>query len=59
VENLRPQLVLLSVPADDPDGRLGIEKIDTVSEYSLLRTDQNGWIQVSSDGRQMWVNVEK
>jgi len=26
---------------------------------TLLRTDQNGWIEVSTDGKQMWVTVEK
>ena len=59
VENLRPQLVLLSVAADDSDGRPDKETMDTLSEYSLLRTDKNGWIKVSTDGWQMWVDVEK
>ena len=59
VQNLHPQLVLLSVAADDPDGRPDQETMDTFGEYSLLRTDQNGWIQVSTDGLQMWVEVEK
>jgi hypothetical protein len=59
VGNLRPKIGLLSVATGDPDGRLGFETIDTFSEYSLLRTGQNGWIRVSSDGRQMWVKVEK
>ena len=24
-----------------------------------LRTDQNGWIEVTTDGKQMWVKVER
>jgi len=24
-----------------------------------LRTDQNGWIEITSNGQQMWVNVER
>jgi len=27
--------------------------------YPLLRTDQNGWIEVSTDGKKMWVETEK
>jgi hypothetical protein len=26
---------------------------------NLLRADQNGWIKLTTDGRQMWVEVEK
>lgn len=27
--------------------------------YTLLRTDRNGWIELSTDGVEMWVEVEK
>ncbi len=27
--------------------------------YSLLRTDRMGWIRLSTDGRQLWVEVER
>jgi hypothetical protein len=30
-----------------------------VKGYSLLRTDENGWIEIATDGTQMWVNSEK
>jgi hypothetical protein len=30
-----------------------------VAGYPLLRTDRNGWIELSTDGEQMWVEVEK
>ena len=59
ISNLRPQLVLLSVAADDRDGRPDRETIDALGGYSLLRTDQHGWIQIATDGQQMWVEVEK
>ena len=26
---------------------------------TLLRTDRNGWITLSTDGTQLWVDVEK
>jgi len=59
ISNLRPQLVLLSVAADDRNGRPDRETLDALGGYSLLRTDQHGWIQISTDGQQMWVAVEE
>jgi beta-lactamase superfamily II metal-dependent hydrolase len=38
-----------------PDGSV----LESVKDYELLRTDQNGWIEITSDGEQMWVNVER
>jgi hypothetical protein len=35
------------------------EALEAVEGYELLRTDQNGWIELATDGRQMWVEVEK
>ena len=35
------------------------ETLEAVAGYTLLRTDQNGWIELSSDGQQLWVEVEK
>lgn len=54
-----PQLVLLSVAADDWRGRPAPETLAAAADYSLLRTDQNGWIQLSTDGEQLWVTVEQ
>jgi beta-lactamase superfamily II metal-dependent hydrolase len=35
------------------------ETLDAVQGYTLLRTDRNGWIEVTTDGERMWVEVEK
>ena len=59
VENLNPQLVVLSVAAGDKDGLPDQATLEALSDYSLLRTDLNGWIEVSTDGKQMWVNAER
>ena len=59
ITNLNPELILLSVGAGDPDGRPDAEVIESINEYEVLRTDQNGWIEVTTDGKQMWVNVER
>jgi competence protein ComEC len=55
----RPGVVLLSVAADDKDGRPDPETLEAVEGYTLLRTDQHGWIHLSTDGEQMWVEVER
>ena len=59
IANLRPQLIILSVAAGDKDGLPSKETLEAVTGYSLLRTDSNGWIHVATDGKQMWVEVEK
>jgi competence protein ComEC len=54
-----PQVVLLSVAVDDRDGLPDPETLEAVDGYDLLRTDQNGWIQISTDGEQMWLELER
>ncbi|MBM4426034.1 MAG: DUF4131 domain-containing protein [Chloroflexi bacterium] len=59
-ENMTPQLVVLSVGAGDPNGLPAQEVLDSLGGgYSLLRTDRSGWIDVSSDGVEMRVSVER
>ena len=58
-ENLNPQLVVLSVAAGDPDGLPSQDTLDSLEGYSLLRTDRYGWIDVSTDGVEMRVTVER
>jgi competence protein ComEC len=59
IKTLHPQLVILSVAAGDPDGLPAQSVLDTMSGITLLRTDQVGWIDVSTDGVGLWVDVEK
>lgn len=35
------------------------ETLYAVQDYSLLRTDHNGWIHLSTDSEQLWVEVER
>jgi len=58
IANLNPQVVILSVSADDPDGLPDQETLESLEAYPLLRTDQNGWIAVSTDGAEFWIEVE-
>jgi hypothetical protein len=56
---LRPQMVILSVAAGDPDGLPDQSVLEGLTGITLLRTDRNGWIEVSTDGMGMGVEVEK
>lgn len=55
----RPQVILLSVAAGERNGRPDAETLEAVEGYTVLRTDLNGWIELSTDGEQMWVEVER
>jgi hypothetical protein len=59
IDNLNPRLVVVSVAPGDPDGRPDKETLDALVSRSMLRTDVNGWIDVATDGGQMWVTVER
>ena len=59
IANLNPDIVELSVDAADQNGMPDSSVLESVKDYELLRTDQNGWIEITTDGQQMWVNVER
>jgi competence protein ComEC len=59
ISNLNPQLIVLSVAAGDPDGLPHEGTLEAIEDYPFLRTDYNGWIEVTTDGTEMWVAVEK
>jgi competence protein ComEC len=59
IDNLRPQVALLSVSAGDRDGLPSVETLAALEGYTILRTDQNGWIHLSTDGERIWVEVER
>jgi len=59
IEKLRSQVVLLSVGAGDREGRPDAETLEALDGYTLLRIDRDGWIELKTDGEQMWVEVER
>jgi len=59
IASLNPEVVLLSVSAADENGMPDSEVLETLKDYELLRTDQNGWVEITTDGERMWVNVER
>lgn len=59
IADLNPQVALLSVSAGDTVESLSDETLNALQGISLLRTDLNGWIHLSTDGERMWMEVEK
>jgi competence protein ComEC len=59
IENLHPRVILLSIAPGDAFKLPSEETMQAVGGYSLMRTDRNGWIQMTTDGEQIWVEVEK
>jgi competence protein ComEC len=59
IERWGPQVVLLSVTAGDAQGRPDPQVLDALNGRTLLRTDRNGWVRLSTDGEQMWLAVER
>ena len=52
-------MVLLSVAVDDHEGLPDPETLAALEGYTILRMDRNGWIELVTDGAQMWVEVER
>jgi len=59
LQNLSPQVYLLSI---DPANQAGLPSHDLLKRLegqTLLRTDENGWITISSDGETFQAEVER
>ena len=59
IENLNPQLTVLSVAAGDPNGLPSQDVLNSLDGYLLLRTDRSGWITVITDGETMRAETER
>jgi len=57
IQKIQPRLVVLSVAAADNQGLPSPHILDTVADYSFFRTDQDGWIHITTDGEKMWVEA--
>ncbi len=54
-----PHCLLLSVAAEDLQGRPDMETLNAAEGYTLLRTDMYGWIELITDGEHLWVETER
>jgi len=59
IGNLNPRLVVIDVAAGDTHKRPDQQTLENLAGRSILRTDVNGWIDVSTDGTEMWVLVQR
>jgi competence protein ComEC len=59
ITKLHPQVILISVAANDWQGRPDKATLTAIDGYTVYRTDINGWVQIATDGEGMWLEVEK
>ena len=50
IETLRPQVVLISLSADNRDSLPNQETLEAVEGYRLQHTDLNSWLRLSTVG---------
>ena len=55
ISNLSPTVIWVSANAKDSGTQTMIE----LGDLQAFRTDRNGWLQVITDGQQMWLEVER
>jgi len=56
--NLNPQFIVVNVSASDLS-HPGIDTLKAIQGYPVLRTDQEGWIEITTDGVEAWIQVER
>ncbi len=59
ISSLEPQVVLLSAAGQDEQGLPSQDTLDALQGYNLMRTDLNGWIELTTDGKQVWVEAAR
>jgi beta-lactamase superfamily II metal-dependent hydrolase len=59
LRSLRPRLALISVEPGNRGGLPSAETLSALGGSTVLRTDLNGWIELTSDGEQLWLEVER
>lgn len=59
LSRIQPGITLISVEAGNPAGHPAPAILTTLSQHTVLRTDQHGTIHLISDGRRIWAEVER
>ncbi|MBI2864520.1 MAG: ComEC/Rec2 family competence protein [Chloroflexi bacterium] len=54
---IAPRLAVISVGADNPFGHPAPETLALLSSTRTLRTDESGSVQVTTDGKRVWVKT--
>jgi beta-lactamase superfamily II metal-dependent hydrolase len=58
LSELNPLVAMISVEAGNPDGLPSPEVLLELEGRSVMRTDRHGWIDLTTDGERLWVEVE-
>jgi competence protein ComEC len=56
---VKPQVAVISVGADNTFGHPSPEVADRLSSVHLYRTDQQGTVELITDGKRLWVKTER
>ncbi len=56
---VKPQVAVISVGADNPFGHPSPEVLGRLDTTHLYRTDQQGTIELITDGKRLWVKTER
>jgi len=59
VEAVHPQLVVISVGQGNRFGHPSPEVLARLASYIVLRTDERGSIEITTDGQQLWVKAQR
>jgi competence protein ComEC len=59
LNQLQPLVALISIEAGNSRGLPSREVLDALQGRNILRTDLNGWIELTTDGEQLWTEVER
>lgn len=59
LQAVNPQLVIISVGADNRFGHPSPEVLERLAGRTVLRTDERGTIEVVTDGSRLWVQTER
>jgi competence protein ComEC len=59
LNQLQPLVALISVEAGNSRGLPSLEVIEALEGRNVLRTDLNGWIELTTDGEHLWAEVER
>ncbi|MCR4406451.1 MAG: DNA internalization-related competence protein ComEC/Rec2 [Anaerolineae bacterium] len=58
LQAVNPQLVVISVGADNRFGHPSPEVLERLAGWTVLRTDERGTIEIVTDGTRLWVRTE-
>jgi competence protein ComEC len=59
LDQLSPKLIILSTQAGEIENIPDRDFLQSIDQYTMVRTDQAGWVRIQTDGKRMWVYSEK